>query len=48
MSNASRNSVSKVLQTLAQAGLVRRGYGGIEVPDPVALSRWYDDRVLRG
>lgn len=48
MSNASRNSVSKVLQILAQAGLVRRGYGGIEVPDPVALSRWYDDRVLRG
>lgn len=48
MSNASRNSVSKVLQTLAQAGLVRRGYGGIEVPDPAALSRWYDARVLRG
>lgn len=48
MSNASRNSVSKVLQTLAQAGLVRRGYGGIEVPDPAALARWYDDRVMGG
>lgn len=48
MSNASRNSVSKVLQTLAQAGLVQRGYGGIEVPDPAALARWYDDRLMRG
>lgn len=48
MSNASRNSVSKVLRTLALKGLVRPGYGGIEVPDPRALARWYEDRIMLG
>jgi CRP-like cAMP-binding protein len=48
MSNASRNSVSKALRTLSQRGLVSRGYGGIVVPDPAALSRWFEDKVLRG
>lgn len=46
MSNASRNSVSRVLRGLALQGLVRPGYGGIEVPDPPALARWYDARVM--
>ncbi|MFM7348410.1 MAG: Crp/Fnr family transcriptional regulator [Erythrobacter sp.] len=46
MSNASRNSVNKILRTLAALGLVRCGYGGIEVFDPRRLSHWYESRIL--
>jgi len=37
--NLSRSSVNEILGQLAESGLIRRGYGGIEVLQPAALSR---------
>jgi CRP/FNR family transcriptional regulator, cyclic AMP receptor protein len=42
MSNASRDTVNKLVKRLAQNGLLTVRYGRIEVADYAGLARWFD------
>ncbi|MEM7137546.1 MAG: Crp/Fnr family transcriptional regulator [Myxococcota bacterium] len=41
-----RAPVAQALATLEEEGLLRRGYGRVEVPDVAALRAWVDERLV--